>query len=109
MVLETKMTLDRNAKILIGIFSFALLLNGLNPWLQPPEVSAKENTPISGNNIDPGCSSPLNGSIGNPEEVKKFERMLGYIESAVNDIQLTVKGIDRKMDAVSSFKSADRG
>ena len=35
--------------------------------------------------------------------------MLGYIESAVNDIQLTVKGIDRKMDAVSSFKSADKG
>ncbi len=43
------------------------------------------------------------------KEVKKFERMLGYIESTVNDIQLTVKGIDRKMDAVSSFKSADKG
>lgn len=102
------MTLDRNAKILIAVFSFALLLNGLNPWLQPPEVNAKENTPISVSNIDPGCSSPKNGSIGSPEEVKTMERMLGYIESAVNDIQLTVKGIDRKMDALPSLKSADR-
>lgn len=103
------MTLDRSAKILMAVFSIALFLNIINPWLQPPEVGAKENSPISKNNIDPGCSSPMSGSIGNPEEVKKIERMLGYIESAVNDIQLTVKGIDRKMDAVSSFKSADKG
>lgn len=108
MVLETKMTLDRNAKILMAIFTIALFLNGLNPWLQPPEAGAKENTPISENNINSGCSSPGNGSIGSPEEVKNVERILGYIESAVNDIQLTVKGIDRKMDAVTSFKSADR-
>ena len=101
------MTLDRNAKILMAVFSIALFLNVLNPWLQPPEVGAKENIPISGNNIDPGCSSPRNGSIRSPEEVKTTERLLGYIESVVNDIQLTVKGIDRKIDAFTSSKSAD--
>lgn len=103
------MTLDRNAKILMAVFTIALFLNGINPWLQPPEAGAKENASISVNKIDSACSSPEKGPIGSPEEVKNYERLLGYIESAVNDIQLTVKGIDRKMDAVSSFKSEDRG
>ena len=103
------MTLDRNAKILIAVFSIALFLNGLNPWLKPPEVSAKENTSISENNMNSGCSSLGNGSISSPEEAKNMERLLGYIESTVNDIQLTVKGIDRKIDAVPSYKPADKG
>ena len=118
MVLEIKMTLNRNVKILMIVFaialffSIALFLNGFNPLLPPPEVGANENTQISGKNIGPDCSSPINGFIRSPEEVKNMERLLGYIESTVNDINLTVKGIDRKIEALPILEPAelaDRG
>lgn len=97
------MTLDRNAKILMAVFTFALILNGLAPWLQPHEAGAKENTAISENIKDTDCS------FKNLEGANNLERLLGYIEASVNDIQLTVKGIDRKMDALPLIQSADRG
>lgn len=103
------MTLDRNIKILMTVFTIALFLNGINPWLQPPEAGAKENTPISGNNEDTDCSSFNKNAIKSSESVNNLARLMGYIEASVNDIQLTVKGIDRKIDAFPSFKSADRG
>ena len=33
--------------------------------------------------------------------MNNLERLLGYIESLVNNIQLTVKGIDRKVSEYS--------
>ncbi len=102
------MTIDRNTKILMAVFTIALLLNGLNPWLQPPDAGAKEIAAISGNNNNSDCSSAMNNSVNNPEAVSNLERLLGYIESSVNDINLTVKGIDRKIDALPSLKSAER-
>lgn len=103
------MTLDRNSKILMAVLTIALFLNAFNPWLQPPEAGAKENTAISGNNKNADCSSAGNNSIKSLEGVNNLERLLGYIEASVNDIQSTVKGIDRKMDALPLIKSADRG
>ncbi len=47
----------------------------------------------------------MKNSIKSLDEVNNVKRLLGYIESSVNDIQLTVKGIDRKMNALPSFKS----
>ncbi|GJL78350.1 MAG: hypothetical protein NPINA01_13390 [Nitrospinaceae bacterium] len=103
------MTVDRCAKIMMTVFILALFLNGVNPWIHPPKAVAKENTEISGNNKNADCSSSGNSSENSLQDVKGVERLLRYIESSVNDIQLTVKGIDRKIDALPSFKSADRG
>jgi len=33
-------------RILLSVFTFALLLNGLNPWLIPADAKAKENVPL---------------------------------------------------------------
>lgn len=102
------MAIDRNTKILMTVFTVALLLNGLNPWVNPPKAVAKENAAISGNNKDTDCSSAGNNSIKSLGGVYNAERLLGYIESSVNDIKLTVNGIDRKIDALPSFNAADR-
>jgi hypothetical protein len=106
--MEKTMTIDRNTKILLTVFTIALLLNGLNPWIYPPAAGAKENAAISGNSSDTDCSSARNNSIKSLDGIKNAERLLGYIESSVNDIKLTVNGIDRKIDKLPSFKSADR-
>ena len=96
------MTLDRNTKILLTVLTMAVLLNGLNPWIHPPAAGAKENTAISANSNDTDCSSKtLDG-------IKNAERLLGYIESSVNDIKLTVNRIDRKIDTLPSFNASDR-
>lgn len=102
------MTIDRYTKILMTVFIMALFLNGLNPWIQPPDAGAKENTAISGNNNDSDCSSAKKNSIKGLEAVNNVERLLGYIESSVNEVKLTVKGIDRKMNDLLSLKSMDR-
>ena len=102
------MKIDRTTKFLMIVFTVAVLLNGINLWIQPPNVGAKELTTISDNNNGSDCSSAGNNSINSPEAVINLERLLGYIESSVNDIHLTVKGIDRKLDALPSLKSANR-
>lgn len=102
------MGIDRFTKILMTVFTIALFLNGLNPWIQPPDAGARENTAISGNNNDTGCSSAKLNHLKSLEGVNNLERLLGYIESSVNDIQLTVNGIDRKMNELPSLKSMER-
>ena len=99
------MTLNRNIIFLMILLIGVLLFNGLNPLIQPPDVDAKEVTAISGDNNDSDCSLAMKNSIKSLDEVNNVKRLLGYIESSVNDIQLTVKGIDRKMNALPSFKS----
>ena len=75
-----------------------LLLNGLNPWINPSQAVAIENTTKDGTTKASNCySQDREISIKTLEEVNNLERLLGYVESTVNDIQLTIKGIDRKM------------
>ena len=38
------MKTDRTTKLLLALIAFALLLNALNPWLQPMTTSAQDNT-----------------------------------------------------------------
>lgn len=102
------MTVNNYTKVLMTVFTIALLMNGLNPWLNPPEVGAKESSAISGNNNDTDCFSASNNSIKSLEAVNNLERLLGYIESSVSEVKLTVKAIDRKINETSSFDSAGR-
>ncbi len=83
-------------------------MNGLNPWLNPPEAGAKESAAISGSNNDADCSAASKNSIKSLEAVNNMERLLRYIESSISEVKLTVKGIDRKMNETSSFDSAGR-
>ncbi|MBL7020072.1 MAG: hypothetical protein ISR86_05975, partial [Nitrospinaceae bacterium] len=40
--------------------------------------------------------------------VNNVERLLGYIESSVNDVQLTISSIDRKLSDLSSDNRKER-
>ncbi len=42
------------------------------------------------------------------EGMNNLERLLGYIESSVNNIQLTVKGIDRKVSEYHSRNTKEK-
>ena len=102
------MKVDRYTKFLITILAFALLLIGLNPWLQPPSAGAMEVAATSEISTDTDCTSAKKNSLKNLEAVNTLERLLGYIESSVNNIQLTVNRIDRGMNNSSSSNSSDR-
>jgi len=106
--MEKTMTAKNYSKVLMTVFTIALLMNGLNPWLNPPNAGAKESASISGSNNDTDCSSASKNSIKSLEAVNNVERLLGYIESSISEVKLTVKGIDRKMNESTSLDSADR-
>ena len=92
------MTVDRYTKVIMTVFSLAVLLNGLNPWINPSQAVAIENTATNGTKNSNNCSSQdRKNSLKMLEGMNNLERLLGYIESSVNNIQLTVKGIDRKV------------
>lgn len=103
------MSIDRYTKALMTVFVLALLLNGLNPWIIPSQAAAKENTTTDGTtNVSNFTSLDRKNSIKTLEGVNNLERLLGYVESSVNDIQLTVKGIDRKMSEHPSSNEKER-
>ena len=102
------MTIDRYTKILMTVFTVAVLLNIFNPWIDPPSAGAKESAEVSGGSNDTDCSAALKNSIKNREVINSLERLLGYIESSVNEVKVTVHGIDRKVNEMPSLKSADR-
>jgi hypothetical protein len=80
------------------VFALALLLNGLNPWINLSQTVAIENITKDGTTKVSNCSShDRENSLKTFKEVNNLERMLDYVESTVNDIQLTIKGTDRKM------------
>ncbi len=97
------MTIDKSAKILMTIFTCALLLNGLNPWINPTEADAVESAVNSGNDSD--CLASKKIATQSLEAVNNTKRLLGYIESSVNEVKSTVNAIDRKMNKMSSFNS----
>ena len=103
------MTVDRYTKVIMTVFSLAVLLNGLNPWINPSQAVAIENTTTDGTKNGNYCSSQdRKNSLKMLEGMNNLERLLGYIESLVNNIQLTVKGIDRKVSEYLSRNATKR-
>ena len=100
------MNLDRYTKVLMTILTVALVLNGLNPWINPSQAEAVEITATGGK--DNNCSTDKKVSTQTLEGVNNVERLLGYIESSVNDIQLTISGIDRKLNDMPSNSHKER-
>ncbi len=91
------MTIDKYTKFIMTILTFALLLNGLNPWINPTPALAKENSTIKTKKIDSNCFSNNKVATQTLDGVNNLERLLGYIESSVNDIKLTMSGLDRRL------------
>jgi hypothetical protein len=103
------MIIDRYTKVLMTVFDLALLLNGLNPWTNPSQAVAIENTATSKTENSSNCSSKgRKNSIQILKGVNNLESFLGYVESSVNDIQLTIKGIDKKMSEHPSSNDTER-
>ena len=57
---------------------------------------------------DNNCSTDKKVSTQTLEGVNNVERLLGYIESSINDIQLTISGIDRKLNDMPSNSHKER-
>ena len=103
------MIIDRYTKVLMTVFTLVLLLNGLNPWINPSQAVAVENTTTGGTKNGNNCSSQdRKNSLKMLEGMNNLERLLGYIESSVNNIQLTVKGIDRKVSEYPSRNTKEK-
>ncbi len=77
-----------------------MLLNGLNLWITPSYAKAKEDSIFSVNHEDTNCSSAIKNSIKSLEEINDLKRLIGYVESSVNDIKMTVNNFDRKIDEI---------
>ena len=54
---EKPMIIDRYTKALMTVFALALLLNGLNPWINPSQAVAIENTATNKTENSNNCSS----------------------------------------------------
>ena len=91
------MNIDNFTKILMTILTFALLLNGFNPWINPTPALAVENSKNKTIKFDGNCFSNNKVASQTLEGVNDTKRLLGYIESSVNEIQMTISGLDRKM------------
>jgi len=100
------MIIDNYTKFIMTALTLALLLHGLNPWINPSQAVAVETTATGGK--DNNCSSDKKVSTQTLEGVNNVERVLGYIESSVNDIQLTISGIDRKLSDLPSNGHKER-
>jgi len=96
------MNVDRNTKILMIALICGLFLNGLNPWIKPSDAGAKENTAIAKNDNSSDCKFAKKNSVKSLDGIITIERMVGYIESKVNDIERSVSEIDRKLEGLSS-------
>ena len=51
------MIIDRYTKALMTVFALALLRNGLNPWINPSQAVAIENTTTDGTKNASNCTS----------------------------------------------------
>jgi hypothetical protein len=100
--MEKVMNIDRNTKFLMIVLICGLFLNGLNPWIKPSDAGAKENTAIAKDDINSDCKSARKNSIKSLDGINTIQRLTGYIESKVNDIERGVSEIDRKLEGLSS-------
>ena len=78
------MIIDNYTKFIMTTLTLVLLLNGLNPWINPSQAVAVEITTAGEKNTS--CSSDKKISNQTLEGVNSVKRLLGYIESSVNDI-----------------------
>ncbi len=95
------MNVDRNTKILMIVIICGLFLNGLNPWIKPSDADAKEGTSVGLNKNSSDCYFARKNSIKNLDGINNIERLSGYIESKVNDIDQAISEIDRKLEGLS--------
>lgn len=98
------MTPDQRTRVLFSAFTLGLLLNGLNPWLLPTNARANEKSPTSVNTQTADCTAAkekFGGDFGQKEN-KNLKMRLISMEASLNDIQLTLKGIDRKINKLPS-------
>jgi hypothetical protein len=93
---------DNYTNFIMTALTFALLLNCLNPWINPPQVFALENSAKIGEKTSNSFSSNKKVTTQTLEGVNNMERLLGYIELSVNDTQLTISTIDRKLNDMPS-------
>ncbi len=91
------MIIDKYTKFIMTILTLALLLNGLNPWINPTPALAVENSTNKTKIIKSNCFSNNKVATQTLDGVTNVERVLGYIESSVNDIKLTISGLDRRL------------
>lgn len=103
------MITDRYTKVLLSVLTIALILNVLDRWITPSYAVAAENTSLDGSNSHNNCLSVDKNSMKIMKGVNNMERLLGYIESSVNDIQLTISGIDRKLSKSRPNSSWSKG
>ena len=94
------MIIDNYTKFIMTALTVALLLNGLNPWINPTSALASEKSITKTKNIDSNCFTNNKVATRTLDGVNNVERLLGYIESSVNDIKITVSGLDRKMSVL---------
>ena len=96
------MTIDNYTKFIMTALTLVLLLNGLNPWVNPSQVFALENSAKIEKKTNDSCSSNNKVTTQTLEGVNNVERLLGYLESSINGIQVTISGIDRKLNNMPS-------
>ena len=102
------MTIDNYTKFIMTALTFAFVLNGLNPWINPTPAVASEKSTIKTKNIDSNCFSNNKVATQTLDGVTNVERLLGYIESSVNDIKITVSGLDRKMSVLPTRNRTEK-
>lgn len=102
------MTLDNYTKFIMTALTVALLLNGLNPWINPTLAVAAEKSTIKTKKIDSNCFSENKVATQILDGVTNMERLLGYIESSVNDVQMTVSGLDRKLSELPARNRTEK-
>ena len=82
------MNIDNFTKILMTILTFAF---------NPTPALAVEKSKNKTIKFDGNCFSNNKVASQTLEGVNDTKRLLGYIESSVNEIQMTISGLDRKM------------
>ncbi len=102
------MKVDRYTKIIMTVLAVALLLNGVNPWIKPPSAGAAEVGAEKEVKAAFDCAAAGKNSVKSLEAIKTLERLLGYMETSVNNIQLAVNRIDRNMNNSSSASAAGK-
>jgi len=103
------MKTNRYQNFLLSVLALALLLNVLDRWFTPSNAVAAENTYFERNKGHNNCLSVNKNSIKIMEGVNNAERLLGYLESSVNDIKFTVLGIERKLNSSVPNNSWNKG
>ena len=102
------MIIDNFTKFIMVALSLALLLNGLSPWINPSQAVAVGITAV-GEKEKNNCASKDKITTQTLEGVNDAKRLLGYIESSVNEIKLINVSIVRKLDDLNARSRQEKG